>query len=87
MDGGLTDDDPTRPETPAALRARVGEQLVSNAQSIARAAALLDLLEGAEREYFAGRLADDADEHATAVHDYAAAIRFAGREVTTKGTP
>lgn len=83
--GDLTDDDPTRPETLAALRARVGEQLVTNAQSIARAAALLDLLNGSEREYFAGRLADDAEEHADAIRDYAAAIRFAGTEV--KGTP
>jgi hypothetical protein len=80
--GDLNDDDPiTRPETPAALRVRVGEQLVTNAQSIARAAALLELLDGSDREYFACRLADDAEEHAAAVRDYAAAIRASGTEV------
>jgi hypothetical protein len=83
---GEKDDDPTRPDTPTALRARSGEQLVSCAQSIAHAIGLLDLLEESEREYFCGRLAEDIEEFAAGARDLANAVRFAGTEVTpTKG--
>jgi len=77
-EGDLTDDDPTRPETPANLRARSGEQLARSAESICRAIGLLELLGGSEREYFAGRLADDIDEFAAGARDLATAVRCAG---------
>lgn len=79
-DYGDRDDAITRPETPAALRARSGEQLAGSAESIRRAIPLLELLDGADREYFASRLADDIESFADGARDLAAAVRFAGND-------
>ena len=75
---GDRDDDPTEPGTPAAIRANAATQFAIGASSIARAVPLLESLRGSEREYFAGRLADDLEEFLDAGRGLVEAIRFAG---------
>lgn len=77
---GEHDDEPTRPDSAAALRDRSCEQLASGAESIRRAVSLIRFLDESEREYFCGRLADDIEEFAEGARDLAIAVRFAGSE-------
>jgi len=76
--GALGDDDPTDPGTPAGIRAAAATQLAIGIAHVARAVPLLEEIEGSDREYFAGRLADDLAEMLKEGAGLVELIRFAG---------
>lgn len=71
-------DDPTDPGTPAGVRAAAATQFAIGAAHVSRVVPLLEQLGGTEREYFAGRLADDLAELLEQGQGLVELIRFAG---------
>jgi hypothetical protein len=71
-------DDPTDPGTPAGIRAAAATELAISIAHIARATPLLEQLKGSDREYFAGRLADDLADTLKEGAGLVELIRFAG---------
>jgi hypothetical protein len=75
---GDRDADKTDPGTPASVRALAAAQFAIGAAHVSRVVPLLEQLGGSEREYFAGRLADDLAELLEQGAGLVELIRFAG---------
>lgn len=80
FNNGESDADITAVETPNAILRRLVGHLRGVAVSLDKATPLLETLRGAEREYLAFALADEADELCEAAKDLAPALRTLGRE-------
>jgi hypothetical protein len=77
---GDRDDDPTKPDAPDAILANATLRFVEGARHIGVAVPLLCRLEGNERRYFAGRLAEDVRDFAEAAAAFADLVTFIGGE-------
>jgi len=77
-DLGDRDDDPTKPDCLDAILANAALRFIEGARSIGVAVPLLCRLADSDREYFAGRLADDIDEFLESSRGFAELVRFAG---------
>jgi predicted component of type VI protein secretion system len=84
---GEHDADITAVESPNAILRRLVGHLRGVAISLGTAIPLLETLRGAELEYLAFALADEADELVDATKDLSPALRTIGRDVSPKGAP